>query len=134
MEPMAAVVAGPEPESEAKNIQEKIVTTAYPPDTNPAKAWITFMIFSVTPVLSIIFPANMNPGIAINGKISAPEKKVSAINTRGIVVKKRPTRAEIPREIPMGIPKIREAVRVPNRIKVIEYSPMTRPLSEIFLR
>ena len=49
IDPMAAVVAGPDPESAAKNIQDSMVTTANPPGMFPAISYITSIILSVIP-------------------------------------------------------------------------------------
>ena len=70
MVPTAATVAGPEPETAAKNIQTSTVTMARPPVTLPKNTLQTFRILEDTPPALIKSPARMNIGIARIGKES----------------------------------------------------------------
>src|SRR5690625_4624860 len=69
-EPIAAVVAGLDPDSAAKNAQDNIVATPKPPVILPVKTDITSIIFAVSLPRIIISPARINPGIAI--KVNSP--------------------------------------------------------------
>ena len=73
MVPTAATVAGPEPDTAAKNIQTTTVTMASPPVILPKKALQTFKILLETPPAAMSSPARMNRGIAMIGKESEPE-------------------------------------------------------------
>ena len=68
--PTAATVAGPEPETAAKNIQTSTVTIAKPPVTLPKNILQTFKILVDTPPALIKSPARINIGIAKIGNES----------------------------------------------------------------
>ena len=68
--PMAATVAGPEPEMAPKNIQVMTVTTAKPPVMCPTAAEPRLARRLLSPPPSISPPARMKKGMAISGKES----------------------------------------------------------------
>ena len=71
MEPTAATVAGPEPDTAAKNMHTMTVTMARPPVILPKNTLQTFNILLDTPPALISSPARINSGIAISGNESA---------------------------------------------------------------
>ena len=125
MLPTAATVAGPEPETAAKNIQTTTVTMAKPPVTRPRNTLQTFRIRLDTPPAAISSPARMNRGIAISGKESLPliswlTMKLSVI--RGFVV--IAAREARPIAIPTGTFNTRKTKRVTNKtMPVIRHTP-----------
>ena len=60
----AATVAGPEPDTAAKNMHTNTVTMAIPPVILPKKTLQTFKIREDTPPAPIKSPDKMNNGIA----------------------------------------------------------------------
>src|SRR5699024_8081966 len=69
-EPIAATVAGPDPDIAAKNILASTVTIASPPVIKPISTLARFnSLFEIPPVL-INTPARRKKGIAINGKLT----------------------------------------------------------------
>jgi len=71
IEPIAATVAGPDPDTAAKNIQSTTVTVARPPVNLPRNTLHTLRRRFDTPPAPISSPARINRGIAISGKESA---------------------------------------------------------------
>ena len=76
IEPIAAVVAGPEPEIAAKNVQATMVTVASPPGADPTMPLEKSISRSVSPPFSINTPAKMNIGTAIMVNSSTAEYAV----------------------------------------------------------
>jgi len=70
IEPIAATVAGPDPEIAAKNAQAITVTVASPPVNEPIKTFATLTILFDNPPVSIKLPASIKNGTAINGNES----------------------------------------------------------------
>ena len=70
--PIAAVVAGPEPDSAAKKAQPKTATKPKLPVTFPISDSAMLTIRLAIPPCSIRDPAKTNNGTVINGKGSTP--------------------------------------------------------------
>ena len=70
MEPTAATVAGPEPETAAKNMHTSTVTMAIPPVMRPKNTLQTLRMRRDTPPAPIRSPAKINIGTAKMGKES----------------------------------------------------------------
>ena len=70
--PIAAVVAGPDPDNAAKNAQPKTATRPRLPVTFPISDSAILTILLAIPPCSINEPANTNKGTVINGKGSTP--------------------------------------------------------------
>src|SRR5690606_25258333 len=68
--PIAATVAGPDPEIAAKNIQATIVTMLNPPVIQPTNAEANASSLFDTPPLPIRIPASIKNGIASKGNES----------------------------------------------------------------
>ena len=79
IEPTAATVAGPEPDTAAKNMHTTTVQIPRPPVILPKNALHTFNSRFDTPPAPISSPANINSGIAIIGKESDAETRVDTI-------------------------------------------------------
>jgi hypothetical protein len=62
--PMAATVAGPDPEIAPKKQQLMTVTTARPPRTWPTNESIKWISLPEMPARSMAWPANMKKGMA----------------------------------------------------------------------
>ena len=125
MVPTAATVAGPEPDTAAKNMQTKTVTMAKPPVMRPKNTLQTSRIRRDTPPAPIKSPAKMNKGIARIGNESQ-----LVINACGMEVKLKvspTTKANIldtPKAIPTGTLRINRTIRAINRVRpTIIYSP-----------
>ena len=69
--PMAAAVAGPEPEIAAKNMEATIAAMPRPPGVSPVRMLAISTSRRAMPVFSISVPTSMKNGIAISGKESA---------------------------------------------------------------
>ena len=70
IDPKAAVVATPEPEMAAKNMDVTTTTIPKPPVNEPTKALANRTNRVAIPPFSINVPAKMKNGIAINGNES----------------------------------------------------------------
>ena len=100
--PIAATVAGPEPETAAKNIQTITVTIANPPVIRPNIALQTDTSLEETPPALIKSPANINIGIA---RIGNESQDVTNCCVRVIkVILDVPINVAIAVEIPRYIP------------------------------
>ncbi|MPM95263.1 hypothetical protein SDC9_142417 [bioreactor metagenome] len=75
IDPMAAVVAAPEPDIAAKNIQATIDTRPRPPDIQPIRVFAKLINLLDIPPLSIRLPASIKKGTAIKGKESVAVKR-----------------------------------------------------------
>ncbi len=82
MVPTAATVAGPEPETAAKNMQTNTVTMAIPPVMRPKKTLQTFKIRDDTPPAPIKSPERMKSGMAKIGKESQLVTKACGIEAK----------------------------------------------------
>ena len=116
MEPIAATVAGPDPETAAKNIHNTIVTVASPPVNLPKNTLHTFNRRLDTPPAPISSPARINNGIAISGKESALVTNCCTIYKELI----RPSakiaqREDTPIAIPTGIFKTKVTTNAINK-------------------
>ena len=116
MEPIAATVAGPDPETAAKNIHNTIVTVASPPVNLPKNTLHTFNRRLDTPPAPINSPARINNGIAISGKESALVTNCCTIYKELIRPSARiAQREETPIAIPTGIFKTKVTTNAINK-------------------
>ena len=88
MPPMAATVAGPEPEMAAKNIQVKTLAMARPPVKEPTRVLAKLIRRREMPPVSIREPAIMNKGIASRGKESQAVNILCGMMDMGIMLPK----------------------------------------------
>ncbi|MPM62344.1 hypothetical protein SDC9_109210 [bioreactor metagenome] len=113
MLPTAATVAGPEPETAAKNIHTTTVTIASPPVILPRKALLTLSILRETPPAAMSSPAKMNSGMAISVKESLPAIICWTRKVFDIVPPVTMAASdESPMAIPTGTLKMRKAKRL----------------------
>ena len=82
--PIAATVAGPEPDIAAKNMQARIVTHAKPPVTCPINADAKSTRRCERPPYSIKYPASTKNGTATSGNESDELNVVCGTNTAGM--------------------------------------------------
>ena len=73
MEPMADVVAIPEPESAPKNMQASMDTQPSAPVMEPISASQKLTIFLAIPPVDMMIPASMKKGMAITVNEKIPE-------------------------------------------------------------
>ena len=71
-DPIAAVVAGAEPDIDPKKVHAAVVTCANPPGYLPKKQLARFTRRVETPPKDIMFPARIKKGIAIKVTESTP--------------------------------------------------------------
>jgi hypothetical protein len=118
--PMAAVVAGLEPDIAAKIVDARIDTMAKPPVIRPTTRLAKFTNRFEIPPWVIRFPARIKKGIAISGKESMPENIVWALIMSGTVLPNaRVIRTDNPRQIAIGTPIIRSIKKLMKRAAVI---------------
>ena len=130
MEPTAAVVAGPEPDTAAKNMHTTTVTMAKPPVTRPKNTLHTFRMRLDTPPLAISSPARINRGMAIRGKESLPA--MSWLTTKVSVMRgltRTAHRALIPMAMPTGTFSTRKTSRAANKTMAVVLILQTPPRS-----
>ena len=116
IEPIAAVVAGPEPDIAAKNAQAMIVTIASPPVTWPISEEATPINRLDRPPVSISCPARIKKGTARNGNES---EAIIAPCTSSIVGVPRYISARTvatPREIAIGTPIRNNTLKPPSKM------------------
>lgn len=119
IEPTAATVAGPEPETAAKNIHTTTVQIASPPVILPKNALQTFKRRFETPPLPISSPARINRGIAIRGNESDAVTSVAAINVLVRVPRVRTAARDAhPIAIPTGTFSIKNIIKPINNAAV----------------
>ena len=89
MAPMAATVAGEEPEMAAKKAQAAVAAIARPPDRPPKRAVATLISRLEMPPAVMMLPERTKNGIAIRVKESAELNICWMITSIGTSVKKR---------------------------------------------
>ena len=124
MPPMAATVAGPEPEIAAKSMQVRTATMARPPVKWPIRELQKLMSRREMPPPSIRLPATMNRGMAIRGKESTEVNIRWAMTSMGMVsLAARAMKQEDARTTQMGKPMMAVTTKVINRYGAIMLSP-----------
>src|SRR5699024_316803 len=104
-EPIAAIVAGPDPDIAAKNILAKTVTIARPPVINPINTLAKFNNRLDIPPVLINTPAKIKNGIAISGKLSKDVKAFCTITLGDeLVAKTIVIKEESPNDTAIGTP------------------------------
>ena len=82
--PIAAVVAGPDPERAAKNVHPSTATSPRLPVKLPIRAWAMATIRTAKPPRSISEPAKTNSGTVSSGNGSTPVYIAWASATNGM--------------------------------------------------
>src|SRR5699024_4725536 len=123
-EPIAATVAGPEPEIAAKNILANTVTIAKPPAIKPINTVAKFKsLFEIPPWL-IKTPDKIKKGIAIKGKLSSDEKAFWIITLgEELVAKTIVTKEATPKDKAIGTPINMRRNIVPKSKAIVILSP-----------
>jgi hypothetical protein len=115
-DPMAAVVAGEEPEMAAKNMEARTVIWARPPVKLPTRELANLTRRSEIPPLDITFPARIKKGIAIMGKeLTALNITWGAMDMSTVVKVQIEAKAAIPRAMAMGTPITNKRAKTPNK-------------------
>jgi hypothetical protein len=131
MPPIAATVAGPEPEIAAKNIHVKIATIARPPVNPPSKELQKLISLLEIPPPAINPPATINSGIASSGNESTDVNIRCAITMSGVFVdaKARETKHEDAITTHIGRPIIAVTANVTNiYVAITPVPPVLLPL------
>ena len=114
--PMAAVVAGAEPDTAPKNVEASVATRASPPLILPKRAPARFTSRLETPPAAMMFPARMKKGMAMRAK-EFPALKVFWMRTS--TPKAPVTSTEKmhvrPRATAMGTPMTRKKIKKTSR-------------------
>ena len=84
-EPMAATVAGPEPEMAAKNIEVPMAARAIPPGKEPSSSSARFKRRLESPPAPMKTPAAIKNGMAMIGKLSIEVKAICEMYSVGRV-------------------------------------------------
>ncbi|MPN17839.1 hypothetical protein SDC9_165194 [bioreactor metagenome] len=128
--PIAATVAGDEPEIAPKNRHATMVTVARPPVLLPTSLLATSTSLLAMPPFSMIPPARIKQGIARSGKDSRPEYIDCATNFN-VVIGKNCIVVSIPspRDIPIGVPIRISIIATENNISASTYISLLKFLS-----
>lgn len=118
MEPIAAVVAGPEPEIAAKNIEARIATIDSPPVMPPTQASANLTRRCEIPPPFMSEPARTKKGIASSGAESTAENIRCASTIVGVSFAQIIVSAERPIETAIGAVSSRQMKSVPNIISM----------------
>jgi hypothetical protein len=117
IDPIAATVAGLEPEIAAKNIQVTIATSAKPPVIEPTILFARLINRRDIPPPSIKEPAIIKKGIAIKGKDDtavnirwATTKRGISLITASVITEAKPNTTAI------GNPQADSTAKLPKRI------------------
>ena len=128
--PTAATVAGPEPDTAAKNMHTKTVTIASPPVILPKNTLQTSSILFDTPPAPIKSPAKINIGTAKIGKES--QALIIACGTEAKLIESPETNdnnVASPMAMPTGMLNIKKTTSDINKmIDTIIFSPYHCPI------
>jgi hypothetical protein len=102
IDPNAAASATAEPEISAKNMEATMLTMAKPPLMKPTRALQKLINLTERPAVFMSWPARMNSGMAINGKLSAPWKSLKGTESIPIPLAAMRITAVMARAKPMG--------------------------------
>ena len=121
LDPIAATVAGEDPEIAAKNIEASTFTYASPVLNLPTSTYAERTILEDKPPRCIISPASTNRGMATNGKESAA---VTALFIRRVTLGvpgrySSTIRDDIPKQRAIGAPRNTRSRKTANKVKVI---------------
>ena len=127
MPPMAATVAGPDPEIAAKNMQVRIATMPNPPVRLPSRESQKLISRLEMPPPSIRLPEIMNRGIASRGKESVEVNIRCTTTSSGVLLANcRATKLEDARTTQMGAPMMAVMRNVDSRnMPIIQLPPLT---------
>jgi len=118
--PIAAVVAGHEPDMAANIMEAPTDTIANPPVIREKKIFTNWTSFFDRPPAVMRFPARIKKGIAISGKELIPVNMVWATITRGVCMPITMARTEAnPRLTPIGTPSASSIKKLTNKIEVV---------------
>ena len=129
IEPIAAVVAGPDPDKAAKNIQATTVTKPMPPLYAPTSFLEIVTNFSDMPPCSISCPAKINKGIVTKGKGSNAVQALNAISDKGISAIIKPETVAIPAAKGIGTP----IIIVKTKTRAITIGPLKNSIIKVSL-
>jgi hypothetical protein len=118
--PIAAVVAGHDPDIAAKIMEAPIETIARPPVKREKKRLTNCTNFFESPPAVMRLPARIKNGIAMRGKELMPLNMVWATMTKGVFMPMTmASTAAKPRLTPIGTPMIISRKKLKNRIEVV---------------
>ncbi len=122
--PIAAVVAGLEPEMAAKIIDAKMATMDRPPVILPTRSMEKSTSRLEMPPVLMMLPARTKKGIAISGNESTPLNRVWVPMMRGVLLASMMAAIEAkPRQTAMGTPMSRAKAKEAKRMVVIARLP-----------
>ena len=120
--PSAATVAGPEPEIAPKKQATITHTMAIPPFLWPTQVSTKRISRLEMPAFAIMFPDNTKNGMARSKNLLIPEYILVATMVRDVPEYRIAQIEDRPRQIPIGIPRIRKTKNERKRIALIIFS------------
>src|SRR5690625_661776 len=124
IDPIAATVAGPEPDIAAKNMLAKTVTIANPPTKYPTNTSANLSKRSDTPPSFIKTPVKINNGIAKREKESSEVKAWVTIEPSGrSVATTIVNNADKPKDIAIGTPSNIATKKLMNKTAMVILPP-----------
>ena len=128
IEPIAATVAGLDPEIVAKNAHARIAAIASPPGIQPTSDVANRMIRAAMPPSVRNAPARMKNGIAMIAKLSSPvNRRWETMSTVSIVNDEKPARnasTVSPSAIEIGVPVASSASRIVMMMSAVMRAPL----------
>lgn len=113
--PIAATVAGPEPEIAEKKQQLMTATIAKPPWICPTNRLTKSMSLLVIPALSIANPARIKKGIASMVNFDVAEKRITGTIEKGTCANMMVNTPEIPSATDIGTFNKSRSMKIPKR-------------------
>ena len=121
IEPIAATVAGDDPEIAAKNIDASTVTSASPPESAPTILFAKAISLLEIPPFSMRLPAIIKKGMAIRGKESIEAKSFCPTTMSGTEsLTTIETMAARQRLAAIGTLQITRRMKTPNSTYIID--------------
>ena len=117
MDPMAATVAGPDPEAVAKSMDAKTVTAAMPPGTKPMISSARSMRVSARRLFSARLPRRMKKGMARRAKLLMPAMRFWGNMRKDSFINTSPRTPEMPREKPMGTSRMMRRMKARSMMR-----------------
>jgi hypothetical protein len=125
IEPMVAVVAGAEPERQAKNMENSTDTIPRPPITWRTRLLATFIKCDDSPPAVIRSPARIKPGTASRGNFWIPAISVWANTTVSMLTVHSAKTDEMLMANTMGTPRIRRMAKPTVKIQNASLTELT---------
>jgi hypothetical protein len=117
IDPIAAVVAAPEPDMAAKNMQATIDTSPRPPDIHPIRVLAKLISLLDIPPLSIRLPASIKNGTAMKGNESVAVISLCGTTSSGTSLESNNVMLEArPSAKAIGIFSMKNIIKLPNNI------------------